>query len=652
MFPSKLLNLKPLEQLKGKLKALSFVLVGVVLLAALSPLGGVLLPSQLLFILILLASFIFFLTLKPSLKLNLAEKSFLFLLLLLLLLFFSSVWVVGSLLTVLLFFAYFLMFFLASRLTQDRLVQTVYALVSIGTVVAAVTSVKYLLKAASVLPVSADALILIAFFSLIIPILIGLLLYEEKEVYKFWLALALVINLAALVLTFSQRISIRFDLWQTAWHIFIQRPLFGFGPGTFSTVLPQLQMKPTYAFFADNSYLQFALESGFFALALLFLTLAFVFKLSWQKLNCCQPKEKHLHLFLLLALAIFLALNLVASLFYLPAVGFLFWLLAGLAVAPVNQVTPKEETKNAALRGLLVFAFSLLFVVTIFAYIGAAFKEQADSRLRSFSYAEGRRLAKLAVKFFPFNAEAYATLAKAYVEPIQPQKYIKEAIKAQKKAVKLRPTWPYYYAHLADYLDLAGAPFSQVWLNYQKAIKLYPLEVQLKVKAGNWLLKQRQYKKATFVYAQAVALSQLYQADKKTAKSLTKMRPQTAAKVRSIGLAYLGLAKSYAYLDRLKLAQANLQQAERLLGKVAGVIFARGLLKEKQKQWPQALVLFEQAAKKSLFLMPEINYRLAVVRLKLGDKDKAIKELKKLRKTDPHFQPAKTLLKQLKMGDK
>lgn len=633
----------------------SFFLVVLVLLAALSQGAGVLPDTQLLLILITFALIIFFLTLNSQLKLTAAHLSFSFLLLLALLATFFSIWQVNSLFAFLLLSAYFIFFIVAANLLSAfQLRPLAYFVVFVGTLEAAwFLAASYVGKPFSFSEV-------VGLLALTLPVLGGLFIQEEKEVFKFGLGLAFMLKTGAFYLALSKSGWPVLTLWQAAFRMIANRPLVGFGPGSFGTALPQFQTGAVHSFFVHNTYLQFAAENGLLALAALLVLFGLTLRLSWKNIKTASHQEKYLRVGILVALVAFLAHNIVDYTWYLPAVSLLFWLLAGVSVSSetkeeVNQdsvsgvLLEKELTPKMSLKRWLVIVFLILALVPlVFAYIGTNLALQADLKLSSFNYSEGRRLAQLAVRFFPFNAEAYDTLAQAYAEPANPKKYIKEAIKAEKTAIKLRPTWPFYYARLADYLALANVPVTEVWRNHQKAIKLYPLEPQLKVKAANQLLKLGEHKKAVSFYQQAIALSRIYQANKQTAASLKTARSDVSVPVRAIGLAYLGLAKSYAHLRELKRAKLNLKEAKRILGPVPGVFFTEGLIAEKQNKLADAAGFYSQAMKKSLVMIPEQNYRLALVWLKLGQKEKAVQLLKKIVSTEPDYVPAQTLLKRVR----
>lgn len=722
-------------------KYFSYLLLALIFFTAFLPAAGLLPDRQLLLIILTVALLALFLTFNLPIKLTPAHLSFAFFLLFSLITTFFSVWPVNSFLTLILIAAYFTLFLLASN-SSFNLRKLTLAVVFGGTTISIWAVAKYafvnqmsierlltlgrqeeavqlMTMANKVFANFARANSLAGFLALIIPLLIGLLLAEEKEVLKFWLALALLVNLVAFFLTFSrggflslsfalmlmaffsvwQRQQLksqklapklliiaillgfifltynfgffshfrlasiltstvsRLELWQAALKMIARRPFFGFGLGSFGTALPPFQISSVYSLYAHNSYLQLAAEGGVITLVLLVFTFALFLREGYQKLVVSGRQEKQLRVGLLASLTTFILHNIVDFTWYVPGVALLFWFLAGLAVSsPTTQAEGDLVIKanNTALSWQRQLAFVLLIFAVLplaFAYIGTSFQVQAELKLRGFSYREAARLAKLAVKFFPYNAEAYDTLAKAYVQPIKPQKQIQQAIAAERKAIKLRPTWPHYYTRLAEYLALTGASSKQVWANYQKAIKLYPLEPQLKLKAGNQLLKLGEYQKAINAYQQTVKLSQIYQADKQTAKSFKTARVDVAIPGRTIGLAYLGLAKSYAYLGQVKKAQISLKKAEKILSKVPGVIFTQGLIKEKQGNLSQAVKFYQQAADKTPFILGEINYRLALVYLKLGQKTKALAELKKAANTEPKFQPAIKLYKKLRLKE-
>ncbi|PIQ89388.1 MAG: hypothetical protein COV72_03335 [Candidatus Omnitrophica bacterium CG11_big_fil_rev_8_21_14_0_20_42_13] len=133
-------------------------------------------------------------------------------------------------------------------------------------------------------------------------------------------------------------------LWQAAIRMFIDKPAFGVGLGTFMENYPKFWLRPTTEIaYTHNCYLQTLAETGIFGL-LTFLLFLYI----WLKntLQILAKPEKSFFYFSLLGLTVGLIAYLLNSFvdtnFYSLPIAVLFWFILGLQQA-VSRIIKDEE---------------------------------------------------------------------------------------------------------------------------------------------------------------------------------------------------------------------------------------------------------------------------------------------------------------------
>ena len=144
----------------------------------------------------------------------------------------------------------------------------------------------------------------------------------------------------------------RFDLWQTGWNMFIDRPLLGQGLGTYMDNYEKFRQEPTYRppgkpgiWYAHNSYLQMLAETGIFG-TLPFLIIIFI--LFNKSLNIVIRYKNGYLSSLLLGVSTGLSAYLVQiffdSTFYSLTSCMLFWYVLAVLVVVIRMI----EKENLA----------------------------------------------------------------------------------------------------------------------------------------------------------------------------------------------------------------------------------------------------------------------------------------------------------------
>jgi len=464
------------------------------------------------------------------------------------------------------------------------------------------------------------------FLVLFIPIAIGLFLYEHDFKLRLWLAAAITAMAVALFLTYSKaglialavgaaimvygglsvpksgrrpgrlvvpllltsgvlvyifwaffgfnataaigNVSGRGELWRGAWRMVMDRPWLGAGPGNFGTEFTHYQTGAVFSNYAHNTYLQAAVEQGVLGLMAFLGTMVAVLAWSWRRVRAEQGGgPAWLRLGLVGGLAAFIVHNTVDYTWYIPGVAISFWIVAGLAVSSDKEAAAVGAQPTPA-RWAAVLIAALCVGPVLLVFTGANLAARADHFVQDLKVREAKNTYDQALGYFPFDAAAHDGAARAmYVESaVKRRPLAPEAVSHQRRAIALRPTWPYYHQHLGDYLGLIGRREAAV-REYRQAIRLYPNDPKLKVALGNYLLGLRSYPEAIDVFRKAISLGRVYRVAAWKPADLFTARGDAAEPVSAIGRAYLGLAAAYIDIGRPALARGCVDKAETILGR-------------------------------------------------------------------------------------
>jgi O-antigen ligase len=140
-------------------------------------------------------------------------------------------------------------------------------------------------------------------------------------------------------------------LWKDAFDMFLNRPVFGQGLGTFmfnfQRFRPQGYPADWGISYAENTFLQLAAETGIIGLfGFLYLIVA-MFYFFLRRLKACPDKKyRHIGFGLAGCMVTYLVSSIFVSSFYSMALAFLFWLLLGL-VAGLHKIILLEPGNNS-----------------------------------------------------------------------------------------------------------------------------------------------------------------------------------------------------------------------------------------------------------------------------------------------------------------
>ncbi len=131
----------------------------------------------------------------------------------------------------------------------------------------------------------------------------------------------------------------RMIIWGTAWRMFMDKPFFGHGLGTFMSVFGRYR-PPDYGeiVYAHNCYLQMAAEIGIFGLSIFLWFIVALFKSTILKLIKSDDKFLKAALIGLIGgILAYLVHSFVDTNLYSLPLAVLFWAMAGLAAAKISS---------------------------------------------------------------------------------------------------------------------------------------------------------------------------------------------------------------------------------------------------------------------------------------------------------------------------
>ena len=416
------------------------------------------------------------------------------------------------------------------------------------------------------------------------------------------------------------RLTGRGELWEAAATMVRDHPLLGVGAAGFGTALPGYQVGTVFSRFAHNSYLQVAAELGFPGL-IVFAALIVVLLAGVRRVYLALDEEgSWVVLGLFAGLVAVIAHNIIDYTFYMPAVALVFWWTAGLALgdekaAPVagSKAGPARAVGTIAVL-LLAVPFTLLIVSQSAASVAKSSYEHHvvelgreidpdkepslveqdpgskivplddSDRESGGSAAEHGKIAAAysrALKFNPADSETYDSYARTLLEESQRGHgdFLVAAARFQKRAIALRPAWPYYHLRLARIEEAAGNG-KKARRAFEKASALGPREPKILAEQGYFALRDGRAQDALATFEQAISLENDY-GEGRTNEQLQDGRGDGVYPLLEIGHAYNGAALALIELEEYDEAQEALEAAERLLGRTQNVKLTLDRLSER-----------------------------------------------------------------------
>ncbi len=265
----------------------------------------------------------------------------------------------------------------------------------------------------------------------------------------------------------------RLEFWRVSLRLLRNRPLTGYGYGSFFAAhYIEYRVNETYTRFAHSHYLQLAAELGIPGL-LLFLG----FIAACARSVFIKIRSRQFDWFFPGALAAciaFLGHVLIEFSWSFPAVPLVFFCMVGLAVGknPAMEIVPARRRlrlKEPAIAAALVLAFlltALLFSANKLSEKGLSVSDQGNLEA-------GIALYERSARIFPFSAANYYLTSENYLNRYQQSKNpqdLEQAIKLESRAVDLTPYSGKDHQYLAGLLQLANRP-AEAESHYREAIR-------------------------------------------------------------------------------------------------------------------------------------------------------------------------------------
>jgi tetratricopeptide (TPR) repeat protein len=396
---------------------------------------------------------------------------------------------------------------------------------------------------------------LVIYLSVIIPLIIGWLL-RAKGFKKVVFCLVLFIGLIAVFLILGEGGALRNFLpekyqtiptevtldWQTSWQVansvLAFRPLFGSGPGTFSSDFtrykPQNFNQKTYW----NVRFNHSANEWFEIVACLGIAGVIIYLGLWARIGREITRNlmlKNANFGLAISLGVFFL-----SLFFSPtttATSVLFWTLLALFVietgliervlfeikATITDSKGKSRTKALSFNKILGFSFLLLASVFSYFYFFYLFRADVQYQKATVEFSQNReeayQSALFATQLNPFSDVYQTGLTTASLGVASPlsqqalsadkqaspsasliQKFINRAVVAGNKAIQLNPknvrNWENLAGLYQTLLLVDPNAEQQVVNSFNQAISLDPMNPVLRSQLANFLLQRGKVERA------------------------------------------------------------------------------------------------------------------------------------------------------------
>lgn len=440
----------------------------------------------------------------------------------------------------------------------------------------------------------------------------------------------------------------RLDYWQGALRIMADHPLAGIGLGAYEAVFPAYQRDPQfYSRFAHNFFLQMGAEAGVPAL-LVFLTLFGLLAAGWARTytrsSGASAPSQVLRLGLVAGLVASTLHNMVELDWYIPAIGLLFALEAGLVLGGLNPDRVRGGSRGWPRWEAAVVCLSLL-TGAAWLWSEQQLLGQAEAAQDSLG-AQGRIQAAVARN--PLDGEPYFRLAALHLARFQATGAaadLESGIVSAREALARSPARDAYRVLLAR-LYLSASLLDSAVVELENLVaRLKPLQVPDAYRQlGLAYLRQGRAQEAQALYLRLLAGF--------PEGPDTPQPPQPGALNRQeaadlLAEAHLALGNLYLQERRPQPASREYLASLALKPDSAPANFNLGLIEYNQGQWAESLTRFQRAAALDPRHAPTLYFQ-GLAYLKLSQREQAAAAFRAALSLDPQYEEARRALEGLR----
>jgi len=307
-----------------------------------------------------------------------------------------------------------------------------------------------------------------------------------------------------------------------------ERPLFGFGLGTFNLNYPNhqaiyLQNRPDMIKYlsnnnvleAHNEYIQMCTEVGIIGITIFIFMILYLYKKSWDLLNRngYDPKIKILYLGIFLGINIYLIHSLFTFPFHVAFLGASFFILLGMAIS--LQENNKREIRtflvnielNKLLKIFTLIGLCLIFILSVDIFIMRPYLSEIYSFKGQKSYYIDDDLIgaidhfEKAVQLDPYNGRILLHLGATYIN----SNLLDKAILTLNKSKEFYKD-KNIYRNIAIYYLKSGSNEKAKEL-LKKAINYYPNYIEAYNDLASQYIYDEEYNKAIRQWERAIELN-------------------------------------------------------------------------------------------------------------------------------------------------
>ncbi|MCI5183838.1 MAG: hypothetical protein D3921_15190, partial [Candidatus Electrothrix sp. AW1] len=306
----------------------------------------------------------------------------------------------------------------------------------------------------------------------------------------------------------------RIALWQATMKMITDCPLFGWGPGTYSSAFPAYQpelLAGRFVNHAHNDYLELASETGLAGLAAALLAVLAFFisclrRLSRAELRYFQP----IGIGALAGCCAFLVHAATDFNFYIPSNAILCAVTAAIAVLAADRASGEENTfgcivirsKKIGKKWIFAAGCSAAFLScagVLSPYLGERYAQLSWTAQEKKDYEQAKTALHTALLLDPGNAELMKRtgdlLFTQSVTSLEQEKNLQQVLAWYEKAIHTCPVQGGYFSHKAYVLQRLGQ-MEQAEQAYQQALQLYPVHAFASYRLADLYLSQKRYDEA------------------------------------------------------------------------------------------------------------------------------------------------------------